>query len=582
MATRDGLWPNGPGYVVARDYGTDRAALEAADAVAAAAGKELRITATFSIDDDVALVAPKVTVQPGVPFAISTTKTLTINGALDAGLYQIFSSTGTGKVLFGDGAVKENCPQWWGGVADNTTVSTAAIQAAMNAFGGLSGSRGSVKITGAFLIDGNLILPRQVSLLGVDPEQSVIRSATEHSITISTGAAFSGMIHHLIGNIDFYSVGLVYGDSDINAGFGSHIFNSNIHGCTKAITYNHGIWEMLIHGCHIYQNKIGIYYDFTLAGAGTYTGGAPIVVSDTFMYNHLDSGSGACVYVNGITPDGVDLKLTNCDFQSSDWGLVVNNLGASPAMIYLNNPHFENSLYGNIKATGALVNVDGVWDFTSNEGLAGFVAHYVCDDANSTINLNSGRIGWGLGKLYKLAAGGKIFLDMNKFSSMFMTSPLTAGESCVAGPVGNLLYPKNFEYGSGYGASIDITGFAYLFDSIFKGDTNTHYYRQHITTTTQAGAVPLYVARFVGDVTPYDAITALPNETGFMDVEIWVSASFVTTKIHFVGSATNTVYYTQVANGRTVAELGTLYTYVDGTDVVAGWAVLNDYTKTVK
>ena len=47
---------------------------------------------------------------------------LTINGALEAGLYQIFSCTGTGKVVFSPGAVKEILPQWFGakgdGVAD--------------------------------------------------------------------------------------------------------------------------------------------------------------------------------------------------------------------------------------------------------------------------------------------------------------------------------------------------------------------------------------------------------------------------------------------------------------------------------
>ena len=42
-ASRDGTWPNGPGYVAAADYGTGRAALKAADMVAAAAGKMLLI-----------------------------------------------------------------------------------------------------------------------------------------------------------------------------------------------------------------------------------------------------------------------------------------------------------------------------------------------------------------------------------------------------------------------------------------------------------------------------------------------------------------------------------------------------------
>jgi hypothetical protein len=134
VATRDGLWPNGPGYVVARDYGTDRAALEAADAVAAAAGKELLITVAFPIDDDVTLESPKVSVQPGVPFAISTTKTLTINGSFNPGPYQVFACTGTGKVVFGPKAADKFWPDWWTAhVTPGTTDMTAAVQAAVTA-----------------------------------------------------------------------------------------------------------------------------------------------------------------------------------------------------------------------------------------------------------------------------------------------------------------------------------------------------------------------------------------------------------------------------------------------------------------
>jgi len=131
VATRDGLWPNGPGYVVARDYGTDRVALEAADAVAAVAGKELRITYPFAIDDDVILAAPKVSIMPGAVLAISTTKTLTINSPLDAGPYQIFSCTGTGKAVFGVGTIKETYGEWWGGAADGATENAPAWQAAL-------------------------------------------------------------------------------------------------------------------------------------------------------------------------------------------------------------------------------------------------------------------------------------------------------------------------------------------------------------------------------------------------------------------------------------------------------------------
>ena len=56
-------------------------------------------TGTHSIDADLAVPA-NVTLKPerGAILAIATTKTLTINGGLEAGLYQIFSCIGTGKV----------------------------------------------------------------------------------------------------------------------------------------------------------------------------------------------------------------------------------------------------------------------------------------------------------------------------------------------------------------------------------------------------------------------------------------------------------------------------------------------------
>lgn len=130
VATRDGLWPNGPGYVVAADYGTDQAALAAADGLAAAAGKQLVIGYAYSITSDLTL-SSNIKVMPGVPFAIATTKTLTINGGLEAGLYQIFSLTGTGTIV-GDPKVHAIYPEWFGAKGDNTTDDAAAINAAAN------------------------------------------------------------------------------------------------------------------------------------------------------------------------------------------------------------------------------------------------------------------------------------------------------------------------------------------------------------------------------------------------------------------------------------------------------------------
>jgi hypothetical protein len=71
--------------------------------------------------------------EQGAIFQIATGITLTVNGDLQAGLYQVFSCSGTGKVVFGSGAVKEVHPEWWGADAGGVADSTAALQAAVQA-----------------------------------------------------------------------------------------------------------------------------------------------------------------------------------------------------------------------------------------------------------------------------------------------------------------------------------------------------------------------------------------------------------------------------------------------------------------
>jgi hypothetical protein len=71
----------------------------------------------------------KVKVEKGAVIQVASTKTLTINGPSDAGLYQIFNCVGTGTVNFGAGAIKEASPEWWGidGRADQAEINSAIV-----------------------------------------------------------------------------------------------------------------------------------------------------------------------------------------------------------------------------------------------------------------------------------------------------------------------------------------------------------------------------------------------------------------------------------------------------------------------
>jgi hypothetical protein len=87
---------------------------------------------TWTISNNVTLTQG-LRIPYGATLSIDSGKTLTINGPLEAGLYQIFSGSGT--VSFGTGALDRVYPQWWGGpdIADGSTDATPSIQLAEDA-----------------------------------------------------------------------------------------------------------------------------------------------------------------------------------------------------------------------------------------------------------------------------------------------------------------------------------------------------------------------------------------------------------------------------------------------------------------
>jgi hypothetical protein len=123
--------------VDARAYGTaGQAAIIAALADIGSKQKTLVLypglldtTTAWSITADQAIPANvALKISHGAILSIATTKTLTINGGLEAGLYQIFSCSGTGKVTFGYDAAKEVYPEWWySGSGDFSPAIQAAI-----------------------------------------------------------------------------------------------------------------------------------------------------------------------------------------------------------------------------------------------------------------------------------------------------------------------------------------------------------------------------------------------------------------------------------------------------------------------
>ena len=92
----------------------------------------LRIPAgTYSVSTNLTLPATlHIKAERDAIFAIATAITLTINGGLEAGPYQIFSCTGTGKVVFGQAMTIY--PEWFGAVGDGSTNDLAKMQSALS------------------------------------------------------------------------------------------------------------------------------------------------------------------------------------------------------------------------------------------------------------------------------------------------------------------------------------------------------------------------------------------------------------------------------------------------------------------
>jgi hypothetical protein len=91
----------------------------------------LIIDTPASVTDDITVPTTlQITITKGGYFSIDSGKTLTINGPFEAGLYQVFS--GSGSVT----GLKYSFPEWWGAKDDSgTTDNTTAINAALSCGG---------------------------------------------------------------------------------------------------------------------------------------------------------------------------------------------------------------------------------------------------------------------------------------------------------------------------------------------------------------------------------------------------------------------------------------------------------------
>lgn len=149
----------------------------------------LRVPAgTHPIADNLTIPAT-LTVKPerGAVLAVATTKTLTVSGGFEAGIYQVFSCTGTGKVAFGK--VKELHPEWWGitGTADNVAINAAIVAA--------SGCKATVKLAGGsdYTLADQVLVPNGTGQVAIEGYGASINGAALNKPIFQVGD-FTGTI----------------------------------------------------------------------------------------------------------------------------------------------------------------------------------------------------------------------------------------------------------------------------------------------------------------------------------------------------------------------------------------------------
>ena len=146
------------------------------DAITAigASNKTLIVTEAETCDTNFTVPA-NVTVrfERGGKWTINTGITVTFNGQIDAGLWQIFEYVGTG-VLAGTPKVKEVYPQWFGATGDGTTDDTIAIQDTIDF---LSNGGTLFFPKGNYLVSNTFTISNRINIIGYGNESQIYQSA---------------------------------------------------------------------------------------------------------------------------------------------------------------------------------------------------------------------------------------------------------------------------------------------------------------------------------------------------------------------------------------------------------------------
>jgi len=245
-------------------------------------------------------------IENGAILSIADGVTLTINGFLDAELYQIFDDNNTNLdgISFGDGSVKEVYPEWWGAVGDGTTDDTDALKAAILAAGDnrVYFTASCHLVSDAITINGSIQNPYLHSCSGTWIKRST--SGQIFHLKDESGGSETKMTHVVIDGLKFDGVD---SSTDITAVYMENSFRPLVKNCyfknlKNAIYAEKASWP------HIENNTFNIC---THAFAAPLTGsdsdiriGDLVFINNTFWHGTDGSVAIQAAYIDGLNCQG--------------------------------------------------------------------------------------------------------------------------------------------------------------------------------------------------------------------------------------------------------------------------------------
>jgi hypothetical protein len=345
-------------YVNADDYGGLSAAVTALGSTATT----LLVNSNQTISADTTIpTTMSLRVEKGAVITVNTSKTLAINGAFQAGIYQVFNLSGTGTVTFGNGSVDSVYPEWWGSFTGLVSDTSAGFNMAINA------GQKVILQPGTYLVNAVHTSGYPV-VQGAGMGVTYIKSYSASGYAWTESVTDSSWNTHLVMNdLSILGTGsrngFVFGDpvtysTDITSA-GRCIFNSvSFQGCVIGFnkpwgnlgnTFNrcyfagnsYGYWgvenavhpmpagEDIFNNCSFTLNTLAALYSSSIQGVGQI-----IINNGNFQLN-----PGFAIFVDGYTKGYTPLRLNNVWFEGNATvtPTAVNGTSYPTRDIYLHN-----------------------------------------------------------------------------------------------------------------------------------------------------------------------------------------------------------------------------------------------------